>query len=140
MILSYSSDIGQVPFHGFFLMLMFSYSTDFYDFFTLSSKNWFGCRIYPKQRTDFGIKLQILDLHSIILNDKIYIWKLKIKKLKKRMWSGTCLTSKLYDKIIKRPSKTHETIPLNVLLSINYSGTISGLKSNIITEDCQNII
>jgi hypothetical protein len=33
-------------------------------------------------------------------------------KLKKRMGSGTCLTSKLYDKIIKRPSKSRETIPL----------------------------
>jgi hypothetical protein len=28
------------------------------------------------------------------------------------MWCGTCLTSKLYDEIIKRPSKFHETIPL----------------------------
>jgi hypothetical protein len=28
------------------------------------------------------------------------------------MWSGTCLTSKLYDKIVKTPSKCHETIPL----------------------------
>jgi hypothetical protein len=28
------------------------------------------------------------------------------------MWSGTCLTSKLYDKIIKITSKSHETFPL----------------------------
>jgi hypothetical protein len=28
------------------------------------------------------------------------------------MPSGSCLTSKLYDKIIKMPSKSHETIPL----------------------------
>jgi hypothetical protein len=28
------------------------------------------------------------------------------------MSSGTCLTSKLYDTIIKMPSKSHETIPL----------------------------
>jgi hypothetical protein len=26
--------------------------------------------------------------------------------------SGTCLTFKLYNKIIKRPLKSHETIPL----------------------------
>jgi hypothetical protein len=30
------------------------------------------------------------------------------------MCSGSCPTSKLYDKITKRPSKSHETIPLNV--------------------------
>jgi hypothetical protein len=29
------------------------------------------------------------------------------------MTSGSCLTSKLYDKIIKMPSKSHEPIPLN---------------------------
>jgi hypothetical protein len=34
--------------------------------------------------------------------------KLKIK------WSGTCLTSKLNDKIIKRQTKSHETIPLSL--------------------------
>jgi hypothetical protein len=28
------------------------------------------------------------------------------------MSSGSCLTSKLFDKIIKIPSKSHETIPL----------------------------
>jgi hypothetical protein len=36
----------------------------------------------------------------------------KKKKKEKRMWCGTCLTSILYDKIIKIPSKSHETIPL----------------------------
>jgi hypothetical protein len=30
------------------------------------------------------------------------------------MLSRTCLTSKLYDKIIRRPSKSHETIPLKL--------------------------
>jgi hypothetical protein len=38
---------------------------------------------------------------------------MKTSKLKKRMSSGSCLTSKLYDKVIKMPSKSHETIPLN---------------------------
>jgi hypothetical protein len=34
-------------------------------------------------------------------------------KIEKRMSSGSCLTPKLlYDKIIKMPSKSHETIPL----------------------------
>jgi hypothetical protein len=33
---------------------------------------------------------------------------MKTSKLKKRMSSGSCLTSKLYDKIIKMPSKSHE--------------------------------
>jgi hypothetical protein len=33
-------------------------------------------------------------------------------KFKKRMSSGSCLTSKLSYKIIKMPSKSHENIPL----------------------------
>jgi hypothetical protein len=37
---------------------------------------------------------------------------MKTSKLKKRMSSGSSLTSKLYDKIIKMLSKSHETIPL----------------------------
>jgi hypothetical protein len=41
-------------------------------------------------------------------------------KLKKRMLSGTCLTSKLYDKIIKRPSNSYETIPLNKKVKFDY--------------------
>jgi hypothetical protein len=49
--------------------------------------------------------------------DKLLSNKIKYKyeniKLKKRMPSGSCLTSKLYDKIIKMPSKPHETIPLS---------------------------
>jgi hypothetical protein len=36
------------------------------------------------------------------------------KKFKKRMSSGSYVTSKLYDKIIKMPSKSHETIPFKV--------------------------
>jgi hypothetical protein len=40
---------------------------------------------------------------------------MKTSKLKKRMFSGSCPTSKLDDKIIKMPSKTHETIPLRYL-------------------------
>jgi hypothetical protein len=42
---------------------------------------------------------------------------MKTSKLKKRMSSGSSLTSKLYDKIIKMLSKSHETIPLNSLAS-----------------------
>jgi hypothetical protein len=38
---------------------------------------------------------------------------MKTSKLKKRMPSGSCLTSKLYDKIIKMLSKSHKTIPLS---------------------------
>jgi hypothetical protein len=34
--------------------------------------------------------------------------------MKTSMSSGSCLTSKLCDKIIKMPSKSHETIPLKV--------------------------
>jgi hypothetical protein len=49
-------------------------------------------------------------------NDTLLRKKIKFKykniQLKKRMSSGSCLTSKLYDKIIKMPSKSHETIPL----------------------------
>jgi hypothetical protein len=36
----------------------------------------------------------------------------KHQNWKKRMSSGSCLTSKLYDKIIKMLSKSHETILL----------------------------
>jgi hypothetical protein len=36
------------------------------------------------------------------------------------MSSGSCLTSKLYDKILKMPSKSHETIPLNVFSIAGY--------------------
>jgi hypothetical protein len=40
--------------------------------------------------------------------------KFKYDNIKfKKSGSGTCLTSKLYDKIIKTPSKSHETIPSN---------------------------
>jgi hypothetical protein len=41
------------------------------------------------------------------------------------MSSGGCLTSKLYDKIIKRPSISHETIPLNVSLRWSRSSKAS---------------
>jgi hypothetical protein len=51
-----------------------------------------------------------------VKRDKLLSKNIKYKyeniKLKKRMPSGSCLTSKLYDKIIKMPSKSHETIPL----------------------------
>jgi hypothetical protein len=40
---------------------------------------------------------------------------MKTQNLKTRMWCGTCLTSKLYDEIIKMSSKSHETIPFNPL-------------------------
>jgi hypothetical protein len=35
------------------------------------------------------------------------------------MCSGSSLTSTLYDKIIKMPSKSHETIPLMEALTFN---------------------
>jgi hypothetical protein len=45
----------------------------------------------------------------------IIIFKYENIKIKKeRMPSGRCLTSKLYDNIIKRPSISHETIPLRI--------------------------
>jgi hypothetical protein len=37
---------------------------------------------------------------------------MKPSKLKKGMSSGSCLTSKLYDKFIKMLSKSHETVSL----------------------------
>jgi hypothetical protein len=36
----------------------------------------------------------------------------KYENIKLKISSGSCLTSKLSDKIIKMPSKSHETIPL----------------------------
>jgi hypothetical protein len=44
---------------------------------------------------------------------------MKTLKLKKRMSSGSSLTSKLYDKIIKMISKSPETIPLTLDLHTN---------------------
>jgi hypothetical protein len=35
------------------------------------------------------------------------------------MSSGSCLSTKLYDKIIKMPSKSHETIPLSRYVVVN---------------------
>jgi hypothetical protein len=38
------------------------------------------------------------------------------------MWCGTWLKTKPYDKIIKRPSKSHETIPLSAeTITVIYS-------------------
>jgi hypothetical protein len=45
----------------------------------------------------------------------IIIFKYENIKLNKRMWIRTCPTSKLYDKIIKRPSNSYE----NILLRYN---------------------
>jgi hypothetical protein len=45
---------------------------------------------------------------------KNHIWYNLNLKTSKRMSTGSCLTSKLYDKIIKMPSKSHETIPLKI--------------------------
>jgi hypothetical protein len=47
------------------------------------------------------------------------------------MWSGTCLTSKIYDKIIKRPSKSHETIPLT-------DEEFKEIISNVFEDICGN--
>jgi hypothetical protein len=54
-----------------------------------------------------------------VKRDKLLSKKIKykyenIKFKKKRIPSGRCPTSKLWDKIIKRPSISHETIPLRV--------------------------
>jgi hypothetical protein len=40
------------------------------------------------------------------------------------MFSGSCPTSKLYDKIIKMPSRSHETIPLTFKLASKNSKTV----------------
>jgi hypothetical protein len=51
-----------------------------------------------------------------VKRDNLLSKKIKFKyeniKSKKTVSSGNCLTSKLYDKIIKMPSKSHESIPL----------------------------
>jgi hypothetical protein len=49
----------------------------------------------------------------------IMIFKYENIKLKKRMSSGRCLPCKQKDKIIERPSISHETIPLIKLMLIN---------------------
>jgi hypothetical protein len=47
--------------------------------------------------------------------------KFEKENIKKRMQSGTFLTSKLWDKTIKMPSKSHETIPRTTI--VQYSAT-----------------
>jgi hypothetical protein len=59
---------------------------------------------------------------------------MKTSKLKKRMSSGSSVTSKLYDKIIKMLSKSHETIPLSRLLFRIVAAT-PWLHHSIATED-----
>jgi hypothetical protein len=58
-----------------------------------------------------------------VKRDNLLSKKIKFKyeniKLKKNS-SGSCLTSKLHDKIIKMPSKPHETIPLSTTQWIGY--------------------
>jgi hypothetical protein len=44
------------------------------------------------------------------------------------MFSGICPTSKLYGKIIKMPSKSHETIPLKTLPQYRYLSKEDGLE------------
>jgi hypothetical protein len=54
------------------------------------------------------------------LLSKLIKFKYENIKYKKKMRSGTCLTSKLYDTIIKTPLKSHETIPVNWRLAAHY--------------------
>jgi hypothetical protein len=56
--------------------------------------------------------LDFCQTYGKLLRQKIK-FKYENLKLKKRMSSGSCLTSKLYDKIIKMPSESHENIPLS---------------------------
>jgi hypothetical protein len=44
------------------------------------------------------------------------------------MSSGSCLTSKLYEKIMKMLSKSHETIPLNITQNTSNQGKCSNKK------------
>jgi hypothetical protein len=60
-----------------------------------------------------------IPLLDFVKRDKLLSKNIKfkyesIKFKKKRMSSGSCLTSKLCDRIIKMPSKSHETNPLNI--------------------------
>jgi hypothetical protein len=68
------------------------------------------------QRRIFYFIFTLYPYWIFVKRDKLLGKKIKYKyeniKLKKRMSSGSCLTSKLYYKIIKMPSKYHETIPL----------------------------
>jgi hypothetical protein len=49
---------------------------------------------------------------------------------------GTCLTSKLYDEIIKRPLKSCETIPLNLDLNRSFERVEGELVPKIIKQRC----
>jgi hypothetical protein len=68
------------------------------------SRNVYGIGwiLYPNQGYNLSWKNHIR-----------YNLNMKTSKLKKIMSSGSCLIYKLYDKIIKMLSKSHETIPLN---------------------------
>jgi hypothetical protein len=73
--------------------------------FIVFRQNWNSYAVYWVKKIIF-VRSQYSKSWTVVdINEDI-----KLKK--KRMSSGSCLTSKLYDKIIKMPSKSHETIPL----------------------------
>jgi hypothetical protein len=102
MILSYiqySLDVRHAPLHILFLNLCFHMQI-------LSSRMMLCrshmCNFIPNSvtvRDKFCTRIRVITYAL-----KNHIWQnlnKKISKFKKRMWSGTCLTSKLYDKIIQ---------------------------------------
>jgi hypothetical protein len=110
IILSYSLDVGHLPLGIlFFLILCFhiyilSFCLKVYHVWQKSSRGivWKFCN-----------QIRVTTQTEKIIYNIILIWK--HQNWKKRMSSGSSLTSKLHDKIIKMLSKSHETIPLNVI-------------------------
>jgi hypothetical protein len=60
----------------------------------------------------------------------------KLKK-RKRMFSGSFLTSKLYKKIIKMKSKSHETIPLK---GEHFEILVQQLTGAVVNDQSGNIL
>jgi hypothetical protein len=125
MILSYSLDVRQLPL-DIFLNFMFSYLNfiKFYHVWQNSSRGivWKKWAIYPMCHI-LGLILQPNQGYNLGWKNQIwYNFNMKTSKLKK-MSIGSCLTSKLYDKIIKMISKSHETIPLTCSLLYEHAGS-----------------
>jgi hypothetical protein len=106
-----SLDVRQLPLNIlFFTILMFSYSNYvIYDFFSLSYNPHSGTEFIPNtlrlwEKWHIFYFIFILYAYWIFVKrdkllNKLIKFEYENMKLKKRMFSGSCLTSKLYDKI-----------------------------------------
>jgi hypothetical protein len=115
MILSYSLDVKQLS-----LDILFKIKSNMIFSALVITLIWL--QNLSKKHGTFGINgvffyfiFTLYPYWIFVKRDKLLSKMIKFKYEKltnKRMSIGSCVTSKLYDKIIKMPSKSHETIPL----------------------------